>query len=101
MRQILIDYARAHKTSKRGHGWKVVPDALDMHAQDAPDYLAIDSALKRFAATHPRQAEIAELRIFAGLSTHEVADTLRVAPSTVRVYWAEARRFLEKQLQNS
>jgi RNA polymerase sigma-70 factor, ECF subfamily len=101
MRQILVEYARAHNADKRGNGTKISAHGLDAVAHDVPDYPAIDLALKRFAAHHPRQAEIAELRIFGGLSTEEVAETFDVAASTVRVYWAQARRFLEKQLQNS
>jgi RNA polymerase sigma factor (TIGR02999 family) len=98
MRQILVEYARAHNAGKRGAGVKVALHGAEGYAQEAPDYAAIDAALKRLAAAHPRLAEVAELRIFAGLSTREVADALGLTPSTVRAYWAEARHFLEKQL---
>src|SRR5439155_16294851 len=102
MRQILVDYSRAHNARKRsGRVPPVAIDTLDVAAQDLPDYPAIDSALKRLAMDKPRYAQIAEMRIFAGLSVHEVAETLGLAPSSVRVYWATARTFLEKQLQKS
>src|SRR5436190_13786113 len=52
MREILVDYSRAHNAEKRGNGGKVASDDLDQYPQEMPDYPAIDSALKRFAATH-------------------------------------------------
>jgi RNA polymerase sigma-70 factor, ECF subfamily len=103
MRELLVDYARAHNAKKRsGKSPRVALDALQAPAQELPDYPAIDAALKRLAAVHSsRFVQIAEMRIFAGLSNHEVAKTLGLAPSSVRVYWAKARTFLEKQLEKS
>jgi RNA polymerase sigma factor (TIGR02999 family) len=103
MRQILVDYARAHNAKKRsGRTLQVALDALEAPTLELPDYPAIDAALTRLATVHrPQLAQIAEMRIFAGLSTDEVADTLGLAPASVRVYWSRARAFLEKQLQKS
>ena len=43
--------------------------------------------------------QIAELRVFAGLSTHETASVLRIGTTTVRTRWMIARAWLEKQIQ--
>lgn len=102
MRQILVEYARARNTAKRGGLLPKVPlEAVDVTAPSCPDYLAIDSALAHLEATHSRSAEIASMRIFAGLSVEEVAEALGLAPSTVRVHWNSARAWLQNQLQNS
>ena len=47
------------------------------------ELIALDQALDRLAALSPRQAEIVQLRYFAGLNVEEMADVLGVSPSTV------------------
>jgi RNA polymerase sigma-70 factor (ECF subfamily) len=103
MREILVDYARARNATKRGGRVPhVAIEGLAISAPELPDYLAIESALKRLAVVQPsRLVQVAELRIFAGLSVSEVAETLELTASSVRVYWAKARTFLEKELQKS
>lgn len=102
MRQILVEYARARNTDKRGGRFLKVPlDTVDVPAPSCPDYLAIDSALAHLEAKHSRSAEIASMRIFAGLSVEEVAEALGLASSTVREHWNFARLWLQNQLQNS
>ena len=99
MRQILVEAARKRSTGKRGGGWRQVPfDDVAMDA--APDYVALDAALDRLAVRDPRLAQIAELRVFAGLSVTEIARLLRIAPATARMRWAIGRAWLAKQLSN-
>jgi RNA polymerase sigma factor (TIGR02999 family) len=101
MRQILVDYARAHNADKRGGPGPRPSLSADVQAPNPPDYPAIDSALKQLTIKKPQAAQIAELRIFVGLSSQETAEVLGMASSTVRAHWAVARAFLEKQLENS
>lgn len=90
MRHILIDHARRKKAQKR--------QAPEMPAGEASsdiiDVLAIDEALSRLATLDPRLARVAELRLFADLSSPDIADVLGVNARTVERDWLKARTFL-------
>lgn len=90
MRHLLIDHARRKKAQKR--------QAPEITAAEAPsdiiDVLAIDEALTRLAATDERLARVAELRLFADLSSPEIAEALGVTARTVERDWLKARTFL-------
>ena len=100
MRRILISYARMHKAEKRGSGAERVPiEDVVVAARDRPaDLLALDEALTRLAAAHPRQAQVVELRFFAGMEIEAVADALGVSAPTVKRDWTAARAFLNREL---
>jgi RNA polymerase sigma factor (TIGR02999 family) len=100
MRRILISYARMHKAEKRGSGAERVPiEDVVVAARDRPaDLLALDEALTRLAAAHPRQAQVVELRFFAGMEIEAVADALGVSAPTIKRDWTAARAFLNREL---
>jgi RNA polymerase sigma factor (sigma-70 family) len=62
------------------------------------DVIALDEALERLAETHPRPAQVVELRFFGGLPVPEVAQTLGVSDTTVESDWRFARAWLRGQL---
>src|SRR2546423_3083185 len=70
MRQVLVNHALARQAQKRGGGATrlAFDEALDVPAQREVGLLALDDALKALATLDARQAEIVELRCFAGLS---------------------------------
>jgi RNA polymerase sigma factor (sigma-70 family) len=45
-----------------------------------------------------RQAQIVELRFFAGLTIEEIAKTLALSPATVKRDWATAKLWLRARL---
>jgi RNA polymerase sigma factor (TIGR02999 family) len=95
MRRILIDHARARAAHKRGGGLRRVP--LDDNARwtESPDHLlALEDALRRFAAEEPRKAELVVLRFFAGMNTAEAAEALGVSVPTAERWWTFARAWL-------
>ncbi len=98
MRRILVDHARRRQSAKRGSDPLTVPveDMLDLLPSPLPDdrLLAVDVALTRLAALDPRQAQVVELRFFAGLSVADTAQVLDVSPTTVKREWASARAWL-------
>jgi RNA polymerase sigma factor (TIGR02999 family) len=100
MRRILISYARMHKSEKRGSGAERVPiEDVVLAARDRPaDLLALDEALTRLAAAHPRQAQVVELRFFAGMEIEAVADALGVSAPTIKRDWTAARAWLNREL---
>ena len=101
MRRVLVDRARALHARKRGEGLILV--TLDEESAPAgwipTDLIALDQALDRLAALSPRQARVAELRAFAGMSVDEVARALGVSERTVKKDWLVARLWLSRELR--
>ena len=102
MRRILVDYARAHQASKRGAAVRV---ALDRRA-DRPieedlaieELLAIHEAIGDLEALDPVEAQVVELRYFAGLTIEETASALNLSAATVKREWTVARAWLHRRL---
>jgi RNA polymerase sigma factor (TIGR02999 family) len=88
MRRVLIDHARAHRAAKRGGGQdlcsplEVSPVSGTEHDRD--DELWVAEILEAFEREHPRQAEVAKLRFFAGLTVGEIAEAIGVSDRTVK-----------------
>jgi RNA polymerase sigma-70 factor, ECF subfamily len=103
MRRVLVDYARAQGTDKRGGKLLVETPSVEPSTMPAKteDILALDSALTRLAALDARQCRIVELRYFAGLSVDETAETLGISSRTVKREWRLARAWLLQQLNGA
>ncbi|MDH3255564.1 MAG: ECF-type sigma factor [Acidobacteriota bacterium] len=102
MRRLLIDHARGRGRIKRGGDQQritfnevVTPSERDLGLDEL---LALDTALQELAVNNARQAEIVELRFFAGMTVAEVAEYLGVSKRTVEGDWAEARDWLRQRL---
>jgi RNA polymerase sigma-70 factor, ECF subfamily len=104
MRNILVNHAVALKTERRGGDWSKVTltgDVLEIalaSAEDNVDVLDLDHALKQLADVDTRQAEIVELRFFAGLSIEDVAAAVNLSPATVKRELKVARLFLKRAM---
>lgn len=100
MRQVLVDYARAHHAQRRaGHMQRVeMRDDLAVCSDRLDEVACVDEALARLAAKSPRQARIVELRYFGGLSVEEIAQILDLSPRSVKRDWSLARIWLFHQL---
>lgn len=102
MRHVLVDYARQRNTAKRGGDRR--PLSINTRhdiakSRGAPvDVLAIDEALSRLEGLHPRQARLAQFRLFAGLTIEEAAPLLGIATSTASKDWEMARAWLAREL---
>jgi RNA polymerase sigma factor (TIGR02999 family) len=105
MRQILIDFARARNTSKRGnrspHLHLSEAQELAEEAASPIDFIDLDSALNELANLDARQARVVELRYFGGLENTEIAAVLGVSEPTVTRDWRMARAWLFARLQSS
>jgi RNA polymerase sigma-70 factor (ECF subfamily) len=101
MRRILISYGVARTRDKRG-GPSVVrlplDEALDFCAERDLNIAAVDEALEELECADARQAQIVELRFFAGLSVDEIASTLKISRATVKRDWATAKLWLRSRL---
>jgi RNA polymerase sigma factor (TIGR02999 family) len=100
MRRILVDRARRKRRLKRGGELCRVPlEDMPIESPSSPlDLLALDEALLHFAKEHPNQAEVVQLRYFAGLELNEIADVQRVSVETVKRHWRFARVWLHRQM---
>jgi RNA polymerase sigma factor (sigma-70 family) len=62
------------------------------------DLVLLDDALNRLAALDARQAQVVEMRFFAGLGVAETAVALGVSEKTVKRDWAAAKAWLHREL---
>lgn len=101
MRRILVDYARARGSEKRGGGQRRVSlsDVELGESSRLDDLMDLDQALERLAELDARQARVVELRFFGGVSMGEIARTLDVSPATVDRDWRTARAWLSAELR--
>lgn len=101
MRRVLIDYAVARRSGKRGGGHAPEPlenDAFIAVAERPDDFIALDEALQRLAALNERHARVVECRFYGGMSIEETADVLEISPATVKREWTLARAWLNREL---
>jgi RNA polymerase sigma factor (TIGR02999 family) len=104
MRQILVEYARAHSAAKRGgvNSCKVTLDeALDLPQRIDVDVIALDGALSRLNELDPQQSRIVELRFFAGLTIEDTSEVMGISPATVKRDWTSARAWLHREIARS
>ena len=102
MRRILVNHAVARQTAKRrGRSMHVSLDnALDVFDKQAVSAVAVNRALQELERLDARQAHIAELRFFGGLTVAETADVLAVSPATVKREWNVAKLWLEREMSD-
>jgi len=103
MRQVIVDTARAHATSKRGGDLRKVP--IDTNALAVDDnaqwILTVDQALDQLRDVNERLGDVFECRFFAGLSEDETAEALGVSVRTVQRDWRRAKAWLQEFLAGS
>lgn len=99
MRQVVADRARARKTAKRGGdlqhltltGIGTEPRVLDI--------VSLNRALTDLSALDPRGAEVAEMKLLAGMTLEEMALATGRSERTVRRDWRGARAWLVDRLE--
>jgi RNA polymerase sigma factor (TIGR02999 family) len=103
MRRILLDHARRRGAAKRGGGWQRITlnDKLIPGLEPDAGLLALDAALEKLAELDSRQAQMVELRFFAGLSVEEVAKVLGMSKRSVEREWTMVRAWLRRELSKS
>jgi RNA polymerase sigma factor (TIGR02999 family) len=101
MRQIVISHARERLAQKRGGDLlrTAFDDGLEEIVCDAEQTLAIEQALKALERQDQALAETWNWRVFAGLSTPDIASLRGVTERTVQRDLAMARGYLRLVLQ--
>ena len=100
MRRILVNHAEKRDAQKRGSGATHVnlDTALAVFDREAIPTLDVNRALTQLEALDARQAQIAELRFFGGLTVPQTAEVLGISPATVKREWTTARMWLEREI---
>lgn len=101
MRQVLVDHARAHGAAKRGGDFRQVTLDEDLLTGTPAhlELLDLDACLQRLSDLDPRAGQVAEMRIFGGLTIAEIAHNLDVSKRTIDGDWSMARLWLSRELE--
>jgi RNA polymerase sigma factor (TIGR02999 family) len=102
MRRVLVDFARAEASQKRGGGYIAVTlDEASATSGVTSDLIALDDALGALARIDPRKSQVVELRFFGGLSVDETAMFLKVSSQTVLRDWRLAKSWLLREINEA
>ena len=100
MKNILVDYARAHGSHKRGGEFQRIDLNADLlySLERSTEFLALAEAIDRLAALDPDQARLVELKYFGGMTFAEIAAEFGYSERTAKREWELARAWLYEQL---
>jgi RNA polymerase sigma factor (TIGR02999 family) len=100
IRNILVDYARARRTEKRGGDVMRVDieEAASATGETRWDPLSVHEALLSLDRLDHAQARIAELRFYGGLTVEEVAEEMGWPLARVKREWALAKGFVAREI---
>ncbi|HVS11839.1 MAG TPA: ECF-type sigma factor [Planctomycetota bacterium] len=100
MERVLTDHARRVLAAKRGGGVERLPiTGIDLAGSDDPELaLELSDALEALEREDARAAEIARLRLYAGMEVAAVAEALGLSERTAARDWAFARARLAQSL---
>jgi RNA polymerase sigma factor (TIGR02999 family) len=100
MRRILIDRARRKRAARHGGDQQRVDfQELDLACPTPDDQLlALDEALDKLAAKHPRQAEVVKLRYIVGMTVQEAAEVLGISADAAWDLSVHARAWLYREM---
>jgi RNA polymerase sigma factor (TIGR02999 family) len=103
MRRVLVDESRRRSAKKRGGGRRREPlnDPKAAESDRPMPVELLEGALDRLKEMDARLYEVVMLRYFAGLSVEVTADTLGIAPRTVKRDWAAARSWLRVSISGA
>ena len=99
MRQVLVDHARARRAAKRDPGARI-----ELRDEDHPllsgdvDTIALDEAMTKLGHLDRELCQVAELRLFGGLTIEESATAMGLSRATVKREWAAAKAWLSREL---
>ena len=102
MRRILIENARRKKSPKHGGNRQKLDlnEAVLIVGDRVPSetMLALDEALEKLAKRDIMKADVVRLRYFAGLTSEQAAEILKISPTTAKRYWIYSRAWLLREI---
>ncbi len=101
MRHLLVSYARARNTDKRGVDLirVALAEICELSDENLRRMPALDDALRALEAKDPQKTRIVELRYFGGLTVEETARVMGLSVATVVRQWSAARAWLKRELR--
>ena len=101
MRRILVENARRKRSQKAGGNLRraSLVDAAVTLDRLPDDLLDLDEALTELAGENRAAADLATLRLFAGLSVDEASESLGISRRTGFRQWTYARAYLQAKIQ--
>jgi RNA polymerase sigma factor (TIGR02999 family) len=103
IRRVLLDHARRRHAAKRGAAVTLLTldEGLVAPRRHDVDLVSLDEALGALAILDTQQAQVVEMRFFAGLTIAETAEALRVSTATVERDWVTAKAWLFDRLSRT
>jgi len=103
MRRVLLDYAKARGSAKRGKDVVKVPleEAFEVGQEQEVDLIDLGDALERLGELDSRQRQIVELKFFYGFEHEETAELLGISATTSKREWKAAKLWLLRELSRS
>ncbi|MEM7235123.1 MAG: sigma-70 family RNA polymerase sigma factor [Planctomycetota bacterium] len=104
IRSIVVDYVRRKRRLKRtAPGTRVSSDVLDQVASDferraGGDLDSLNAALERLAESNPVQAEIVDLKFFAGRTVKEISQLVGMPERSVQREFEKAKERLKREI---
>lgn len=103
MRQVLVDYARARASQKRGGDvvsplWTASLEVRDEAGMELVDLIHLDTALTALAQESASKARLVEMRFFGGMTAEEIADALGMSAHVVRHELRFAQAWLRRKM---
>lgn len=102
MQSVLVDHARAKLAVKRGQEPARVELTHEPQDKRCSSWrvLALDEAMGRLEAIDAAEAQVAQLRVFGGLSHPEIAQLLGSSQRSIERLWRSAREWLQRELSD-
>jgi RNA polymerase sigma factor (TIGR02999 family) len=102
MRQILVQYARRRRASKRDGGNRIALEEIaELPVAGDEELVALDDALEALTRIDDRQSRIVQMKFFGGLSASEISEVLGISLATVERDWATARIWLRREMHRA
>jgi RNA polymerase sigma factor (TIGR02999 family) len=103
MRRILVEQARRKQSIRHGGDRQRIPELPHVadHQQKDEQTLAVNEWIDKLAAQHPRQAEVAKMRLFLELAFSEIAQILGISVDSAENDWKFARAWLRREWKGS
>ena len=96
MRHILIDAAKKKLNNKNYHIAVNIDEIQITSIDNASWLIKLDEIVKAIENSHPRIAQIFDLKYFLGLPDDEIAQKLNITKRTIRRDWLIAKQTIEK-----
>lgn len=105
MRQILIDHERRRRTQKRGGDHHRIEMPVDLEdptsGEKTLDLLYVNELLDQLEKIHEVRARIVELRLFGGIDTASIAESINLSRTATQVHLQSATAWLEAHLNRA